>query len=116
MRKTLTILLFTAVSPNTNRSNDEKDVKGKKQVFEYLVAALAATNAASVFLIIFLCHRLTKNKSGATSEVSTASDRKTDELNYAALNFGQKQRRTGQKRTNMDTTVLYAAVRHQEEL
>uniref|UniRef100_A0A8B9JA19 Immunoglobulin V-set domain-containing protein n=1 Tax=Astyanax mexicanus TaxID=7994 RepID=A0A8B9JA19_ASTMX len=40
----------------------------------------------------------------------------TDEVNYAALNFGNKQRRKVQKRTNVETTVIYGAVRHQEEL
>uniref|UniRef100_A0A3B1JXX2 Immunoglobulin domain-containing protein n=1 Tax=Astyanax mexicanus TaxID=7994 RepID=A0A3B1JXX2_ASTMX len=41
---------------------------------------------------------------------------RTDEVNYAALNFGNKQRRTVQKRTSVETTVIYGAVQHQEEI
>uniref|UniRef100_W5LEP1 Ig-like domain-containing protein n=1 Tax=Astyanax mexicanus TaxID=7994 RepID=W5LEP1_ASTMX len=38
------------------------------------------------------------------------------ELNYAALSFQNKQRRTTKNRTNVNTTVIYGAVRHQEEI
>uniref|UniRef100_A0A3B1IMQ0 Immunoglobulin domain-containing protein n=1 Tax=Astyanax mexicanus TaxID=7994 RepID=A0A3B1IMQ0_ASTMX len=40
----------------------------------------------------------------------------TDEINYAALKFGNKQRRTVQKRPDVTTKVIYGTVRHQEEL
>ncbi|KAG9274095.1 hypothetical protein AMEX_G10908 [Astyanax mexicanus] len=76
---------------------------GKIPVSGYLVVALAATNVASMFLIIYLCHLLKKKRSGMT---------KTDEVNYAALNFGNKQKRTVQKRSNVDNKVVYGAVRH----
>ncbi|KAL7880033.1 hypothetical protein SRHO_G00022870 [Serrasalmus rhombeus] len=95
---------FTALGDNSGK------------LFEYLGPALAATNVASVFLIILLIRLLKKKRSGVAGEVSTASDKKTTEENYASLTFGNKQRRTIQKRTNLDTTVIYGAVRHQEEL
>ncbi|KAL6490435.1 hypothetical protein MHYP_G00007800 [Metynnis hypsauchen] len=88
----------------------------KRLQFEYLVPALATTNVASILSIILLIHLLRKKRSSVTREVSSASDTKTDEVNYAALTFGNKQRRTVQKRTNVATTVVYGAVRHQEAL
>ncbi|KAL6490438.1 hypothetical protein MHYP_G00007830 [Metynnis hypsauchen] len=86
-------------------------------VFEYVVPALATINVASTFVIIWLCLVLKKNRSGATDEAKDADDKKKEEVNYAALTFGNKQRRTVQKRTSVDTSVvIYGAVRHQEEL
>ncbi|XP_036451893.1 uncharacterized protein LOC118825415 [Colossoma macropomum] len=104
-----------AVSPNTTTKDNEK-IDGKRLWFQYLVPALATTNVASILFIILLIHLLRKKRSGVTGEVSSASDNKTDEVNYAALTFGNKQRRTVQKRTNVATTVVYGAVRHQEAL
>ncbi|KAL7876184.1 hypothetical protein AOLI_G00111470 [Acnodon oligacanthus] len=78
--------------------------------------ALAIINVASTFIIIWLCLVIKKNRSGATDEAKDADDKKTEEVNYAALTFGNKQRRTVQKRTNVEPTVIYGAVRHQEEL
>ncbi|XP_037391224.1 uncharacterized protein LOC108436117 isoform X2 [Pygocentrus nattereri] len=93
------------------------NINEKKQVFEYLVPALTVTNVASIFLIIWFL--LKKNRSGVTGESKDASD-KTDEVNYGALTFHDKKRRTVEKRTprghHVDTTVIYGAVRHQEEL
>ncbi|XP_036451891.1 uncharacterized protein LOC118825413 [Colossoma macropomum] len=95
-----------AVSPNmTIKDNEVTD--GKMQVSEYLIPALAATNGASILLFIWLF--LKKNRSGVTHEAKDADD-KTDEVNCAALTFHNKQRRTIQNKTNVDTTVVYRAV------
>ncbi|KAL6490436.1 hypothetical protein MHYP_G00007810 [Metynnis hypsauchen] len=102
-------------SPTTPSSSNRKTEEKNGKLFEYLGPALAATNVASVFLIVLLIHLLKKKRSGVAGEVSIASDKKTAEENYASLTFGNKQRRTKQKRTNLDTTVIYGAVRHQEE-
>ncbi|KAG9274097.1 hypothetical protein AMEX_G10921 [Astyanax mexicanus] len=85
----------------------------KMQVSEYLVPALAATNVASVFIIVFLCHLLKKKRSGRNNCVKMLN---TDELNYAALSFGSKQRRSVPRSSNVETTVIYQAVRHQEKI
>ncbi|KAL7876186.1 hypothetical protein AOLI_G00111490 [Acnodon oligacanthus] len=107
-------IFFTAISPNPAISdNEEKD--GKIQVFQYLVPVLAAANVALISLTTWLCLLLKKSRSGVRREAMDASD-KTDEVNYAALNFSNKQRRNVQRRTNTDPTVIYGAVRHQEEL
>ncbi|XP_017567883.1 uncharacterized protein LOC108436116 isoform X2 [Pygocentrus nattereri] len=106
---------LSEVSPNTTAKDKEK-IDGKRLQFEYLVPALATTNVASILFIILLIHLLRKKRSSVTREVGSASDTKTDEVNYAALNFGNKERRTVQKRTKVATTVVYGAVRHQEAL
>ncbi|KAL7880034.1 hypothetical protein SRHO_G00022880 [Serrasalmus rhombeus] len=104
-----------AVSPNTTMKDNEEN-HGKVIGCEYLVPALAVTNVASISFIIWLCHLLKKKRLGVTAEVFSASDNvKTYEINYAALTFGNKQRRTVQRRTSCDIPVIYEAVRHQEE-
>ncbi|KAL7876185.1 hypothetical protein AOLI_G00111480 [Acnodon oligacanthus] len=85
---------------------------GKMQVSEYLVPVLAATNAASILLFMWLI--LKKKRSGVTHEAKDAVD-KTNEVNYAALTFRNKQRRTVPKNTSVDHTVIYGAVRQQED-
>ncbi|XP_035375813.1 uncharacterized protein LOC113584709 isoform X2 [Electrophorus electricus] len=57
-----------------------------------------------------------KNKSGVTGVASSASDNNTDEVNYAALTFGHKERRTVQKRANVEPSVIYGAVQAQGEI
>ncbi|XP_072542989.1 uncharacterized protein [Salminus brasiliensis] len=99
------------VSPNTTIKDNTK-ING----FPYVIQVLAATNVVSIILIILLCHLLKKKRSGVMGEVSRASDNKTDEVHYAALNLDNKQRRTVQKKTIVNTAVIYGAVRHQEEL
>ncbi|KAG9274098.1 hypothetical protein AMEX_G10924, partial [Astyanax mexicanus] len=89
---------------------------GKMEVFEYLVMVLAATNVSSVLLIIGLCCVLKKKRLGFFKMQHLIIKQKTDELNYAALSFQNKQRRTTKNRTNVNTTVIYGAVRHQEEI
>ncbi|XP_076829504.1 uncharacterized protein LOC143475523 [Brachyhypopomus gauderio] len=103
----VTFLVITISLEPTN--SDEK--KRSSQIFESLVPALAATNVASIFVIILLCHLLAKNKSGVQGEASIAGDSNTDEINYAALTFGHKQKRTAQKKDNVEPSVLYGAVR-----
>ncbi|KAL6490437.1 hypothetical protein MHYP_G00007820 [Metynnis hypsauchen] len=101
-----------AVSPNmTIKDNEVTD--GKMQVSEYLIPVLAATNVASILLFMWLI--LKKNRSGVTHEAKDEGD-KTNEVNYAALAFHNKQRRTILKKTNVDTTVVYGTVLQQEEL
>ncbi|XP_066538250.1 uncharacterized protein [Hoplias malabaricus] len=100
------------VSSNAT-SNDKNN--GKKQVFEYLAASLAATNTVSIFIIVLLCCHLRRKNSGVASEAESV-DIKCDEVNYAALSFDHKHRRTVQTRTKLDTMVLYGAVKNQEEL
>ncbi|KAL7880035.1 hypothetical protein SRHO_G00022890 [Serrasalmus rhombeus] len=70
-------------------------------------------NLASILLFMWLIFK--KNRSGVIHEAKDAGD-KTNEVNYAALAFCNKQRRTLPKKTNVDPTVLYGAVRQQEEL
>ncbi|KAL7876187.1 hypothetical protein AOLI_G00111500 [Acnodon oligacanthus] len=108
------------VSPNTTMKDNEEN-HGKVLRYEYLMPALAVTNVASISFIIWLCCLLKKKQLGVKAEVFSASDNvasgkvKTDEINYAALTFGNKQRRTVQRRTSADTMVIYEAVQHQEE-
>ncbi|XP_076829505.1 uncharacterized protein LOC143475524 [Brachyhypopomus gauderio] len=86
-------------------NSDEK--KRISQIFESLVPALAATNVASIFVIILLCHLLAKNKSGVPRRDSSAGDSKTDEVNYAAHTYGTQKRRAVEKRASVETSVIY---------
>ncbi|XP_076828073.1 uncharacterized protein LOC143474491 [Brachyhypopomus gauderio] len=101
-----------ALEPTTIK--DSKQIDEKVQLFsnEFLVPALAATNVASVFLIILLCHCLKKTKSGASGIASSAGDNDTDEVNYAAVTFKHKHSRTVPKKT----CVTYGVVGSQEVL
>ncbi|XP_066537415.1 uncharacterized protein [Hoplias malabaricus] len=101
----------TDVSPNIPvKDNEEKD--GKMRVSEILVVVLAVTHVAWIFLIIWLCHFLRKKRAGERVEANSAAD-KMDNVNYAALTFDKKQKRTVPKTSGK--SVIYGAVRHQQE-
>ncbi|XP_051560529.1 uncharacterized protein LOC127444911 [Myxocyprinus asiaticus] len=109
-----TKLMFESTHFNGTEAIKEKEDNWREQLFVYVVLILVTITVVSILLNTIQYHILKKIRAGM-SQSQRSQEQETEDVNYAALTFTHKQRKTKQKlRKECEPRVIYGPVRQQE--